>query len=104
MGKETKTFYEGLAARHEAGREATRAILAGLDEQHRAAVESGNQTLSAAILAQTEALYETAIRQEKKAVEEARELAEAHSTLFLLRLKGAGNRMRNRMTRLGAAA
>jgi hypothetical protein len=87
----------------ETSREAIGAILVALEEQHKAAVETGNQTLSEAILAQTEALYETAIRQEKEAVEKARELAEAHSTLFLLRLKGAGNRMRNRMRELDSA-
>lgn len=81
----------------ETSREAIRAILVALDEQHRAAVETGNQTLSEAILAQTEALYETAIRQEKEAVEKARGLAEAHSTLFLLKIKGAKNRMVSRM-------
>lgn len=78
-------------------REAILATIMTLGEQHRAAAELGNQTLSEAILAQTEALYEQAVRDEREAVREARELAEAHSTLFLLRLKGAGNRMRNRM-------
>jgi hypothetical protein len=88
----------------EARREAIQAIRETLDEQHRVAVESGDRTLSEAVLAQFEALYEQAMRGEQEAVSEARELAEAHSTLFLLRLKGAGNRMRSRMTRFGSEA
>jgi hypothetical protein len=67
-------------------------------------VEAGNQTLSEAILAQTEALYEEAIRKEKEAVKKAGELAETHSTLFLLRVKGAKTRMKHRTARLNKAA
>jgi hypothetical protein len=88
----------------EASREAIWAILVALDKQHKVAVEAGNQTLSEAILVQTEALYEEAIRKGKEGVENARELAEAHSTLFVLKVKGAKTRMKHRMAKLNTAA
>jgi hypothetical protein len=87
----------------EARREAVLAITETFDEIHRVAVEEGDEALSEAILAQFEALYEQAMKGEQEAVREAKELAEAHSTRFLLGLKGAGNRMRGRIAQVGAS-
>lgn len=87
----------------EARREAIDARMTALEEQHKAAIETGDKTQAQAIIEQSRPLYDEALCEEQRLEETGYKWAWGKAVLFRLDIKGRRTQMKALNVQYGLA-